>query len=148
MPEDKAALEKLILPRPVDPQFRLSSPFGARVLGGANEFHKGIDFAVPVGTPVKAVAPGFCFRAGWESETDHTRGFGLRVWQAFKYQGRDFYAWYGHLSVLTAKEGEVITEGQIVGLSGNTGRSTGPHLHVQFREKNTSLIYDVAWTTT
>ena len=140
------ATEKLLLPRPVDPQFRISSGVGNRVIGGSNEFHKGIDFAVPVGTPIRAVANGYAFRAGWENEKDHKQGFGLRVWQQFTYSGREFYAWYGHQNVLTIKEGDLISAGQIIGLSGNSGHSTGPHLHIQFRERNTSIIYDVKWT--
>lgn len=142
---DSIAHEKLILPRPVTED--ISSPLGPRMIANSKEFHRGIDFATPIGTPVRAVADGYCFRAGWESESDRKKGFGLRVWHEFTYNGRKFYAWYAHLSVLTVKSGDLIGKGQVVGLSGNTGRSTGPHLHMQFRELNTNLIYDVEWTS-
>lgn len=136
---------KLILPRPVADEFKISSPFGERVLGGKTLFHKGIDFAVPVGTKVYAVADGRAVRAGWENEADRKLGYGLRLMQSMVWGGVSFFCWYGHLSDLKVSEGDKIYSGQLIGLSGNTGHSTGPHLHFGIRRQNTDQFYDVEW---
>lgn len=136
---------KLTLPRPVADTFKISSLVGWRKINGKPDFHSGIDFAVPPGTPIKAVADGVCFRCGWENEQNQKQGFGLRVWQEFKYDDFMVYAWYAHLSVTLLTEGASIAKGQVIGLSGSTGRSTGPHLHIEFRRKNTPIRFDVNW---
>lgn len=130
----------LKLQRPVDKSFRLSSPFGPRIIDGKWEFHNGYDFACPIGTRVMAMSDGALFRAGYQNEADHKEGFGLRIWQEIELQEEGkktrYYLWYGHLSKILIKEGERIKAGQDIGLTGNTGRTTGPHLHVQARRLN------------
>ncbi len=140
---------KLKLLRPVHKDHPISSPFGWRKLP-SSEFHKGIDFAVPVGTEVTSFSSGVCFKMGWEKGpefgSEHQKmGLGLRVWQEFDYHGITMYGWYGHLSKIFVEPYSQIKPGQLIGLSGNTGRSTGPHLHVQFRAKDSSDFVDVDW---
>lgn len=140
--------ETLHLKRPVDEKFPISSPFGWRenpFKKGEQKFHNGIDFATPVGTPVYAMAEGFCFKSGLENEQKQTQGFGLRVWQESVIDGRTLYIWYGHLSKVEIQPVEQIKKGQLIGYSGNTGASRGPHLHVQAREKNTEKLFDMVF---
>lgn len=136
---------KLILPRPVSDDIAISSPFGERILNGKKDFHKGIDFACPVGTKVFAVADGRVARSGWENADNHSQGYGTRVMQHLTWGGVQFFCWYGHLSECLVKEGDKIFSGQLLGLSGNTGHSTGPHLHFGIRKMDTSEYYDVEW---
>jgi murein DD-endopeptidase MepM/ murein hydrolase activator NlpD len=100
----------------------ISSSYGLRdnPFGRGHEFHNGIDFVVDRGTPVRATAPGRVDAAGYEGPNgnrvaiDH--GFGYR-------------SVYAHLSRVQVKSGEMVQRGEVIGLSGNTGRSSGPHLH-------------------
>ncbi len=151
---------KLKLLRPFPENFKISSPFGfSRTLtidGKENtHVHKGIDFAVPVGTPVRSFADGKIFKTGWEALPEMfpldymKRGLGLRIWMTFDYEGLPYYGWLGHLSRIDGGivEGAKIKAGEIVGLSGNTGSSTGPHCHVQFRRINTPEMMDAEFYT-
>jgi murein DD-endopeptidase MepM/ murein hydrolase activator NlpD len=107
---------------PIAGQSDTSSRYGLRAnpFGHGHEFHNGIDFIADTGTPVLATAPGRVEAAGYEGPNgnrvsiDH--GFGYR-------------SVFAHLSKVSVKAGEQVQRGQIVGLSGNTGRSSGPHLH-------------------
>lgn len=122
--------------RPVAGDIRISSTYGKRVdpvtkVEGA--MHYGYDFATPVGTPVVAAYDGKIFKAGWQDEKDKKVGFGLRVSQTTKIDGKSVTIFYAHLSELAVKDGEVVSAGTRVGLSGNTGKSSGPHLHFEVR---------------
>jgi len=139
---------KLILARPVAQQFKISSKFGLRVIDGKSEFHKGIDFACPVGTPVYAAVNGIAQRVGWENPSNPKTGYGLRVMQRFYVDSVMFFCWYGHLNEILIKEGEKIKEGQLLAYSGNTGRSTGPHLHFGARKSDTQDFYDIEFAKT
>lgn len=122
--------------RPVAAEIKISSPYGQRtdpVTGVKEAMHYGIDFATPVGTPVVAAYDGKIFKAGWQDEKDKKVGFGLRVWQTAKIDGQSVAIFYAHLSELAVKDGQVVTAGTRVGLSGNTGKSSGPHLHFEVR---------------
>ncbi len=89
--------------------------------------HNGIDFGAKVGTPVKAVANGVVAGAG---DTDLTcKGASFGRWILIKFDN-GLAATYGHLSVISVTEGQRVTSGEIIGYSGNTGYSTGPHLHM------------------
>ncbi|MCR5237245.1 MAG: M23 family metallopeptidase [Lachnospiraceae bacterium] len=103
---------------------RVSSPFGRRKAPkrGASTYHKGIDWATPVGTKVVASSGGVVERAGWGS------GYGYVVYINHS-DGRQTR--YGHLSKVLVKPGEHVSQGQKIALSGNTGRSTGPHIHFE-----------------
>jgi murein DD-endopeptidase MepM/ murein hydrolase activator NlpD len=93
--------------------------------GGRNEFHPGLDFRGQTGDMVKSTASGrviFTGRAG---------GYGncIRIQHA-----GDLQTWYGHLSHINVREGQRVTVGDVIGRVGNTGRSTGPHLHYEVRK--------------
>lgn len=105
---------------------RLSSGFGARSAPtkGASTYHKGVDWAVPTGTTVVASNGGTVAFAGWAS------GYGYAVYINHA-DGRQTR--YGHLSKVLVKAGQTVSQGERIALSGNTGRSTGPHLHFEIR---------------
>ena len=86
-------------------------------------YHTGVDYAVPVGTDVLAVADGTITTANWG------RAYGTQLVQ--KVNGGWFI--YAHLSATLVKAGDVVTAGQVIAKSGNTGNSTGPHLHAELR---------------
>lgn len=103
---------------------RLSSGFGrrSRPTRGASTYHKGVDWATPTGTAVNASCGGTVARAGWGS------GYGYVVYINHP-DGRQTR--YGHLSKVLVSVGQTVTQGQKIALSGNTGVSTGPHLHFE-----------------
>jgi len=103
---------------------RISSSFGKRKAPkkGASTYHKGIDFSVPVGTAVMASCGGTVIKAGWGS------GYGYCVYIQHP-DGR--VTRYGHLSKVLVKSGQSVKQGEKIALSGNTGISTGPHLHFE-----------------
>ncbi len=105
----------------------VSSGFGMRLhpVFKKEYFHSGIDVATPQGTPVKAADDGMVIYSGsWG-------GYGKTV---ILDHGAHLTTLYGHLSRLYASTGAFVKKGQIVALSGNTGVSTGPHLHFEVRE--------------
>ncbi|WP_149181628.1 transglycosylase family protein [Streptomyces sp. TRM49041] len=87
-------------------------------------YHTGVDFPVPTGTSVKAVASGRVVSAGWAGS------YGYQV-VIRHHDGK--YSQYAHLSALTVREGQSVTGGQRIARSGSTGNSTGPHLHFEVR---------------
>ena len=103
---------------------RLSSKFGRRnaPTRGASSYHKGVDWATPTGTAVVASSGGKVARAGWAS------GYGYVVYINHE-DGRQTR--YGHLSKVLVSAGQTVSQGQKIALSGNTGVSTGPHLHFE-----------------
>lgn len=103
---------------PVDGQF--TSPFGQRW----GRLHAGIDIAVPTGTPVRAAGAGTVAISGW------TGGYGNYVCIAL---GGGLSACGAHNSQLKVRVGQRVAKGQVVALSGNTGNSTGPHVHFETR---------------
>ena len=111
---------------------RLSSNFGRRSAPtrGASTYHKGVDWAVPKGTTVVASSGGTVTKAGWGS------GYGYVVYIKHP-DGRETR--YGHLSKVLVSAGQSVKQGQKIALSGNTGRSTGPHLHFEIRVNGTAV---------
>lgn len=103
---------------------RLSSGFGrrSRPTRGASTYHKGIDWATPVGTAVMASSAGKVVKAGWGS------GYGYVVYINHA-DGRQTR--YGHLSKVLVSSGQTVSQGQKIALSGNTGISSGPHVHFE-----------------
>ena len=90
-------------------------------------FHYGLDFRAAVGTKIMAMGSGTVMGTG---DTDLAcKGASFGKWVFIKYNN-GLSSTYGHLSVITAKVGQEVSAGDVVGLSGNTGSSTGPHLHV------------------
>lgn len=90
-------------------------------------FHYGVDFRASVGTAVFAMASGVVEGVG-DTDID-CKGASFGKWIFIKYNN-GLSSTYGHLSAISVKKGDVVKSGDIVGLSGNTGSSTGPHLHV------------------
>jgi len=93
-------------------------PFGS----GKLVFHRGIDIAVPVGTPVRAIRKGRVVFAG------DRRGYGSAVIVEHVNGDRTLY---GHNSIVRVLPGDLVETGTVVAFSGNTGRSTGPHVHFE-----------------
>ncbi len=104
----------------------LTSSFGSREAptAGASTNHQGTDWATPVGTAVVASCGGTVTRAGWAS------GYGYVVYIQHE-GGRETR--YAHLSRVLVSVGQQVEQGERIALSGNTGRSTGPHLHFEIR---------------
>jgi len=86
-------------------------------------YHTGVDYAVPIGTDVLAVADGTITNANWG------KSYGTQLVQSVN--GGWFI--YAHLSSTLVKAGDKVKAGQVIAKSGNTGNSTGPHLHVELR---------------
>lgn len=103
---------------------RLSSGFGRRKspTRGASSYHKGVDWATPTGTAVMASSAGTVVKAGWGS------GYGYVV---YINHGDGRQTRYGHLSKVLVSVGQSVSQGQKIALSGNTGVSTGPHIHFE-----------------
>lgn len=111
---------------------RQSSGFGRRKAPtrGASTYHKGIDWATPVGTAVMASSAGTVAKAGWGS------GYGYVVYINHA-DGRQTR--YGHLSKVLVSPGQTVSQGQKIALSGNTGVSTGPHVHFEILINGTQV---------
>ncbi|MCR5031996.1 MAG: M23 family metallopeptidase [Lachnospiraceae bacterium] len=103
---------------------RFTSGFGRRKrpTKGASTYHKGVDWSTPVGTAVMASSGGTVVKAGWGT------GYGNVVYIQHA-DGRQTR--YGHLSKILVSVGQHVSQGQKIALSGNTGVSTGPHLHFE-----------------
>ncbi len=103
---------------------RLSSGFGKRKAPkkGASTYHKGVDFATPIGTSIFASSGGTVTRAGWGS------GYGYCV---YIQHPNGMSTRYGHLKTVLVKTGQTVKQGERIAISGNTGVSTGPHLHFE-----------------
>jgi murein DD-endopeptidase MepM/ murein hydrolase activator NlpD len=106
----------------------INSEFGPRLSpwSGARELHSGLDIDADRGTPVKAPAPGTVLFAG------RAPAYGLSV---LLDHGNYITTRYGHLDKIQVARGQRLERGQVLGLSGNTGRSTGPHLHYEILVK-------------
>lgn len=104
----------------------VTSPFGNRSspINGKTQFHEGIDIAAQIGSPVAAPADGVVIKAGLEAGygniVELSHGYGLKTV-------------FGHNSRLNVKPGQHVKRGDIIAYSGNTGSSTGPHLHYEVR---------------
>ena len=100
----------------------VTSEFGYRTspLGSGKEFHRGIDIAASVGVQITATADGIVTEVFHDREMGHT----IKI-----DHGHGMSTWYGHLLKNVLSQGKVIKKGQLIGYVGNTGRSTGSHLH-------------------
>jgi murein DD-endopeptidase MepM/ murein hydrolase activator NlpD len=109
------------IPRwPVDAP--LTSDFGLRFRGADPDIHRGVDLRVPTGTEVRAMAEGTVRFAGTMS------GFGNVVWLD---HGGTILSVYAHLSTIRVQQGQRLRGGEVLGLSGQTGDATAPHLHFE-----------------
>jgi murein DD-endopeptidase MepM/ murein hydrolase activator NlpD len=131
---DKALQQLRTIPlrKPVEGEIDMSSPFGMRMdpfLRGP-AIHTGVDLRGDTGEPAHATASGTVVTASWQGgygnmvEIDHHNGLSTR---------------FGHLSKILVRVGQRVNIGDIVGLIGSTGRSTGPHLHYETRINDTAV---------
>jgi murein DD-endopeptidase MepM/ murein hydrolase activator NlpD len=116
----RIAVDQLPFDTPVKAGFRFTSPYGYRW----GRLHAGVDLAGPVGTPIYAPADGTVIVAEVE------RGYGnvIKIQHAF-----GISTVYGHLNKIRVNKGQKVSRGDLIGDMGNTGRSTGPHLHYEIR---------------
>lgn len=116
----RIAAEKAPFSIPVKSNFRFTSGFGPRW----GRMHNGTDFAGPIGTPIYATADGVVTHAGWSS------GYGrlIKIRHDFGIETR-----FAHLNTMDVTVGQRVSRGERIGAMGNSGRSTGPHLHYEVR---------------
>ena len=112
---------------------RISSYFGYRIdpFYKVKKFHEGVDFAAPRGTPVHVTGDGRVIEVrrslgGYGNEIMVDHGFG-------------YVTLYAHLSAFKVKDGQLVKRGQVIGLIGDTGKSTGPHLHYEVRKDGKAI---------
>ena len=105
-----------------------ASGYGMRIdpIYKTAKFHNGMDFSANIGTPVYATGDGVIKKAGWQS------GYGkiIIVSHGFGYE-----TWYAHLNKYDVRVGQKVVRGEVIGEVGNTGKSTGPHLHYEVHLK-------------
>ena len=122
--EDYASLGTGRFLWPVTHFFKVSSHFGPR----GRKHHDGIDIPAPRGTPIVAVDAGVVLYSD-----DGIRGYGNMIVIA---HGDDIFTVYAHNKSNKVDKGDRVDKGQVIAQIGNTGRSTGPHLHFEIRVKN------------
>lgn len=104
----------------------VTSPFGWRgdPLTGQRRFHAGVDFALEMNTPVAALFDGQAVEAEYQD------GYGNEV--LLYHPSSDTYTRYAHMNALAISPGQFVRAGELIGSVGSTGRSTGPHLHIEY----------------
>ncbi|MDR1227045.1 MAG: M23 family metallopeptidase [Prevotellaceae bacterium] len=115
-----------------DPKVRISAAFGWRTdpIYRVLQMHDGIDLASPAGTPIHVTGNGVVEEAKFNI---HGYGNTVLVDHGFGYKTR-----YAHLDKIIAQKGNLIKRGEVIGTVGNTGKSTGPHLHYEVRYKSSA----------
>ena len=120
---------------PIGAGYTLTSGFGMRW----GSMHPGQDFAIPIGTEVRAMSSGTVLLAG------SSGGYGNKV-EIQYWDGT--VSWYAHNSSLKVSQGQSVSPGQVVALSGNSGHSTGPHLHMEIHPANGDPVPPLGWLQT
>ena len=105
-------------------------PVTGRLTQGFVGGHNGLDIAVPVGTPIQTTMDGQVVHAGWNNQ-----GYGNLV----IVENGEYRTYYAHLSSIPVSVGDTVKAGTTIGLSGNTGNSTGPHLHYEIRRNKVPI---------
>jgi murein DD-endopeptidase MepM/ murein hydrolase activator NlpD len=126
----------------------IGSCYGWRTLSKGKDWHDGIDISLPVGTPVLSVSDGTVIETCHATKnqiTDKVRecsGFGGYVY--IKHDALGTYSQYSHLSKVNVARGQKVSAGEVIGLSGNTGYSEGPHLDFKYytSAKRTEVVGD------
>jgi murein DD-endopeptidase MepM/ murein hydrolase activator NlpD len=110
----------------------VNSGFGGRTSpwSATSEFHSGLDIGAPIGTLVKSPAPGTVVFAGVNAEYGQTLIID---------HGNETKSLYGHLSKLSVAVNQKVQRGDVIAMTGNTGRSSGPHLHYEIQVKGQSV---------
>lgn len=119
---------------------RLTSPFGWRTINGNRVYHYGVDIANSVGTPIYAtangkvrLAHGTCPKNGYYG-SKCGGGWGNYVLITHNVNGQVYESVSAHLNAVNVKVGQQVTQGQVIGAMGNSGSSTGPHLHFEIHK--------------
>lgn len=113
---------------PLKGEHKITSKFGEKrhPLAQRKAYHRGVDYNVGMGTPIYATADGIV------TETQFAKsGYGIKIVIDHK---EEYQTLYAHLSKITAKEGQKVSKGDLIGYSGNSGQSTGPHLHYEIKK--------------
>ncbi len=112
--------------------YRITSPYGMRIhpIHRTERFHSGVDLVKPHRSPISAFVGGKVTWAKWGASGTGFGGFGNVAQVADKYDHNHIYA---HLDEIRVREGQTIQKGEVVGLQGSTGQSTGSHLHYEVR---------------
>ncbi len=123
----QGGLQGLDNPLPVNWGNLISSRFGERIhpITGVRTFHNGIDIAVPEGTTLTSASTGIVITVGYQPAG---AGYYIRVQDQVGYT-----VTYMHLSIQSVAVGDLVHRGDLLGATGNSGRSTGPHLHLEIR---------------
>ena len=107
---------------------RTASGYGLRIdpIYKTTKFHEGMDFSASIGTPIYATGNGTVTKAGWQS------GYGriVKINHGYGYE-----TWYAHMNKIDVRVGQKVVRGEVIGEVGNTGKSTGPHLHYEVHVK-------------
>lgn len=114
--------------------------------GDIQDAHLGLDMGIDSGTPVLAAAPGTVIWASYGllcncTDKNDPYGIAIVIRHDFGFDGERLYSVYGHLSKTEVKVAERVERGDVIGLSGNTGLSTGPHLHFEVRSDINNLYH-------
>lgn len=111
---------------------RMASGYGWRIdpVYHTRRFHEGMDFTAPIGTDIFATGNGTIQSAGWQ------QGYGNCVQVN---HGYGYLTLYGHMSAIKVRVGQSVKRGDVIGLVGSTGKSTGPHLHYEVHFKGTVM---------
>lgn len=121
----------------------ITSRFGIRThpITGKKEFHKGSDMKAKINTPVYATANGIVEWAGFHKRS----GFGNLIILAHAY---GFKSYFGHLKKVVVKSGAFVKKGDLIGYTGNSGMSNGPHLHyeIRFLQRPLNPFWFIKWT--
>ncbi len=119
---------------PLKIKYRVSSRFGYRInpITKRKQFHRGLDMAVPMKTPIYATADGIVSRAQARNIGDYGRVVSIS-------HNFGFSTTFAHMNKVFVKIGDIVKKGQRIGLSGNSGRSSGAHLHYEVRFANQVL---------
>lgn len=107
---------------------KTASGYGLRIdpIYKTTKFHEGMDFSANIGTPIYATGNGTITKAGWQS------GYGkiVKINHGYGYE-----TWYAHMNDIDVRVGQKVVRGEVIGKVGNTGKSTGPHLHYEVHVK-------------
>lgn len=146
--EQGEVIYKGILPLPIENFIQVTSKYGYRnpiynsqgvqISGG--KLHAGIDLCGSLGSKVLSVKEGEVTFAGWQS------GYGNCIEiKHIDEQGKEFYSFYGHMrdNSLCVRNGQNVVVGQVIGVQGSTGNSTGDHLHFEIRTHSGSNQYAI-----
>lgn len=141
--KERATLLELIPSGSPVPYHGITSKFGYRInpITHKREFHKGTDLKAKLHTPIYATANGIVEWSGYHKRS----GFGNLIILAHSY---GFKTYFGHLSKVVVKSGQFVEKGKLIGYTGNSGMSNGPHLHyeIRFLQRPLNAYWFIKWT--